>query len=87
MRSRPLSAILNLGTCMNEPVTLRFRYTQEDYVRAMRLHLSRRMRLEHDIVVAVVLGLLSAFMLHNAADPSWFWVFAGVASLLLRGPR
>ena len=67
---------------MSEPVTLRFRYTEQDYVRAMRLHLSRRMRLKLDVVVAVGLGLVSAFMLHDGAGLGWLWVFGCVASLL-----
>lgn len=68
---------------MTEPVTLRFRYTEQDYVRAMRLHLSKRMRLKLDIVVAVALGLLSAFMLQDGDKLNWFWVFGCVASALL----
>lgn len=68
---------------MSEPVTLRFRYTEQDYVRAMRLHLSRRMRLKLDVVVAVGLGLVSAFMLHDGTGVDWLWVFGCVASSLL----
>ena len=68
---------------MADPVTLRFRYTEQDYVRAMRLHLSKRMRLKLDIVVAVALGLLSAFMLWDRDNLDWFWVFGGVASAVL----
>jgi hypothetical protein len=42
---------------MDEPLTLRFRYSQQDYVRAVRLHLSGRMHLKRDLAVAAVGGL------------------------------
>jgi hypothetical protein len=68
---------------MNASVTLRFRYTEEDYVRAMRFHLSKRMRPRLDVVAAIVLGLLSAYMLFAGAGPDWLWAFGCAASLLL----
>jgi len=42
---------------MSTPIELRFRYEQIDYVRAVRLHLSKRMRLRLDLAVAVALGM------------------------------
>ena len=70
---------------MADEIQLQFRYTEEDYVRAMRFHLARRMRLRLDVTVAVALALLSSFFLARDGDSSvaWLWILSGAASAIL----
>lgn len=64
---------------MTAPIELRFRYLEEDYVRAMRLHLSKRMRLRLDITVATGLGLVSVISLATGGTV-WLWTLAAALS-------
>jgi hypothetical protein len=60
---------------MSPPVSLRFQYTEDDYVRAMRLHHSRLLRLPRDYVIGTCMVLFSAGVL---AWHPWRWL-GGVA--------
>jgi hypothetical protein len=69
---------------MSASIELRFRYEQVDYVRAMRLHLSRRMRLRLDVTMAIVLGVVGASLL-AVAGPSWPGLLASAGSVSFLG--
>ena len=47
---------------MNSTVNLSFRYSEIDYVRALRVHYASRLRLRLDIVVAIVLVGIGAYL-------------------------
>jgi len=50
-----------------ESVNLNFRYTEADYVRAMRSHYASRLRLPLDITVVVVAAALGAYELKSGS--------------------
>ncbi len=58
---------------MNETVNLSFRYSESDYVRALRAHYASRLRLRLDIVTAIVLAVLGAYLWHSPNLP-WLGV-------------
>jgi hypothetical protein len=47
---------------MNPPIELSFRYTQRDYVLALRSHYASHLRLRLDLTVLVVLAALGAYL-------------------------
>lgn len=56
---------------MNSTISLTFRYAERDYVRALRAHYASRLRLRFDIVVAVVLACIGAYLWRS---PSLHWL-------------
>jgi YcxB-like protein len=64
---------------VNEAISLSFRYSKSDIVRAMRAHYASRMRPRLDIVMAVVLAAAGAY-LWRSPDSHWFGVFCLGAS-------
>ena len=60
-----------------EPITLSFRYSERDYVRALRTHYASRLRIKTDILVILVL----------AGSAAYFWntegmqMYVGVAGM------
>ncbi len=50
---------------MNSTVSLSFRYLESDYVRALRAHYASHLRPKLDVVVAVILGLIGAYLWHS----------------------
>lgn len=63
---------------MNSTINLSFRYAEGDYVRALRAHYASRLRLRLDIVVAVVLAVVGAYLWRS---PSLHWF--GVAGVVI----
>ena len=63
---------------MSSTVTLSFRYSERDYVRALRAHYASRLRLPLDIAVAAVLAGIGAY-LWRSADLHWL----GLACIVL----
>ena len=61
---------------MNSPVSVCFRYTESDYVRAMRAHYASRLRLWLDIPAIFVSGIAGVYLFRS---PSLHWL--GVASI------
>ena len=55
---------------MNSTINLSFRYTENDYVRALRSHYASHLRLRLDIVVTVVLVGIGAYLWRS---PSLHW--------------
>jgi hypothetical protein len=64
---------------MNEPINLSFRYSRSDIERAMRLHYVSRMHPRLDIVMAVALAVVGAY-LWRSPDSHWLGVLAVGAS-------
>jgi hypothetical protein len=64
---------------MNEAISLSFRYSKSDIEHAMRSHYAFRMRPRLDIVMAIVLALVGAY-LWRSPDSHWFGVFCLGAS-------
>jgi hypothetical protein len=58
---------------MNQTVNLSFRYSESDYVRAMRAHYASRLRLRLDLVGAIVLSALGAYT-WQSPDLHWLGV-------------
>jgi hypothetical protein len=58
---------------MNPSVHLTFRYLESDYARALRAHYASRLRLRLDIVVAIVLSGIGAY-LWRSPDVHWLGV-------------
>lgn len=56
---------------MDSTVHLSFRYSEQDYVRAMRAHLKSRLRLKVDIVVIVLAAGLGFYEWHSLDSPRW----------------
>jgi hypothetical protein len=64
---------------MDETISLSFRYSKSDIVRAMRSHYASRMRPRFDLVMAVVLAAAGAY-LWRLPSSHWFGVFCIGAS-------
>ena len=62
---------------MDSAIYLSFRYSESDYVRAMRAHYHSRLRVRIDLVVAVVAGVSGVYFW-----PS-FWGVVGIAAAVL----
>lgn len=70
---------------MSETVELRFKYTEDEYVSAMRRYFARALYTKTDIVAgvaAVIAGIL--FLIYSENSFVWdFLIFAGVILLLI----
>src|SRR5580700_3484126 len=69
MRYGLLSPISSIPMTVTENVTLVFRYSQLDYVRAMRSHYATRLRLPMDIVAIMVMAGLGVYLWHSGSEP------------------
>lgn len=58
---------------MNETIDLSFRYSRSDIVRAMRAHYASHMRPRLDIVMAIGLAAVGAYLWHSSSH--WLGVF------------
>ena len=67
---------------MSETINLSFRYSESDYVRALRAHYSSRLRVRFDIVAAIVVALLGAYS-WRSPDYHWLGVVGVAASVVL----
>lgn len=56
---------------MDSTVRLSFRYSEQDYLRAMRAHFKSRLRLKLDIVVIVLSAVLGFYEWHSLDSPLW----------------
>ncbi|MGH9741984.1 MAG: YcxB family protein [Candidatus Acidiferrum sp.] len=65
---------------MDSAVNLSFRYSEQDYVRAMRTHFKSRLRLKLDIVVIVLAATLGFYEWRSLNSPWW-----GMGLILLSG--
>lgn len=63
---------------MNSTVGLSFRYTESDYVRAMRAHYSSRLNWRLDVVVAIAIAAIGIYLW-----PSFWGVACVVVSVVL----
>lgn len=66
---------------VNETVNLTFRYSQDDYVRALRAHYRSRLRIRFDILAAVALAVFGAYE-WRSLDFHWFGVACVATSAL-----
>jgi hypothetical protein len=70
----------------NSTVSLSFRYSESDYVRALRAHYASHMRIWLDIVVVVVVGIAGAY-LWRLPGSRWisigFIAVSGIFALML----
>jgi hypothetical protein len=64
---------------MSETVNLSFRYAKSDIVRAMRSHYASHMRPRLDIIMAVLLAVIGAYLWRSPSS-HWSGVFAVGAS-------
>ena len=67
---------------MSEPITLRFRYRKDEYVRAVRFHFRKTMKLSLDLVLAACCGLAGSYSLW-VDGVSWVSIGGLVACLVL----
>lgn len=67
---------------MNEPLQLTFRYTQTDYVRALRAHYATRLNLPLDLAVVAAGAGIGAY-LWQTAGLHWYSALPIVASAVL----
>jgi hypothetical protein len=66
---------------METAIHLTFRYTEQDYVRAMRAHFASRLRLKVDIAVIIATTLLGAYF-WRSPDSHWFGlVMVGLSAI------
>ncbi|PYT60012.1 MAG: hypothetical protein DMG35_12805 [Acidobacteria bacterium] len=56
---------------MDSTIHLSFRYSELDYVRAMRAHYASRLRLKLDVAVAVVTTLLGVYLWQSRDSRLW----------------
>ncbi len=67
-----------------EPIHLKFRYTEADWVAAMRLHFRQTLKLRRDLAAAIVIGFLGfAFGASYGFTMLLPWVLAGGAALVV----
>jgi hypothetical protein len=67
---------------MDSTVHLTFRYSEQDYVRAMRAHLKSRLRLKLDIVVIALAAALGLYEWHSLDSPWWGMALVFLAAVL-----
>jgi hypothetical protein len=67
---------------LNEPIHLAFRYSEREYVQAMRSHFATRLRLKWDIVVILILAICTGFF-WNTEGMQTFVGVTGMGSLIL----
>ncbi|MBI3644613.1 MAG: YcxB family protein [Acidobacteriales bacterium] len=63
---------------MNSTVDVSFRYSESDFVRAMRAHYATHLRLRLDIAVAIVCAIVGAYLWRS---PSTHWLGIGFVSV------
>ncbi|MGA7755994.1 MAG: YcxB family protein [Candidatus Sulfotelmatobacter sp.] len=69
---------------MNNPaLNLTFRYSESDYVRAMRAHYADYLRLRRDISVAVVVGIVRFWLWPSLSGKAFLGVSAAFILILL----
>jgi hypothetical protein len=66
---------------VDETVNLSFRYTENDYLRAVRAHLRTRLRLPLDVLMVVGLAALGAYE-WRSQETHWYGVTAATVSAL-----
>ena len=68
-----------------DALSLSFRYSEDDYVRAMRAHYKNRLRLPLDIVLISILVVLGAYLWNSGSQASATALFcvAGLFALML----
>ena len=74
--------MIRIKTMASSTVSLCFRYTERDYVRAMRAHYATRMRLWLDIPVIVVAGIAGVYLWHSTTEHWLSAMLIGVSVLL-----
>ena len=67
---------------MDSTVHLTFRYSEQDYVRAMRAHLKSRLRLKLDIVVIALAAALGFYEWRSLGSPWWGMTLVFLAAVL-----
>lgn len=68
---------------MDSALHLSFRYSEQDFVRAMRTHFASRLRLKLDLVVAVTAALLGIYLWRSLNLP-WYGIpLLGLSALLV----
>ena len=71
---------------MDSAVRLQFRYSEEDFVRAMRAHYASRLRLRLDIAVTVSMALIGVY-LWRPPESHWYGMalvgISGIFALVL----
>jgi hypothetical protein len=56
---------------MDSTIHISFRYSELDYVRALRAHYASRLRLKLDVAVAVATALLGVYLWQSLDSRSW----------------
>ena len=67
--------MIGIETVTNSPISLSFRYSESDYVRALRAHYADRLRLWLDICVVVLVGAAGIYLWPSLSSK----VFLGVS--------
>jgi uncharacterized membrane protein YcfT len=67
--------VIGIETVTNSPISLSFRYSESDYVRALRAHYADRLRLWLDICVVVLVGAAGIYLWPSLSSK----VFLGVS--------
>lgn len=67
---------------MSQPIELVFRYSEEDFLRAMRAHYASRLRWRRDIAVATVVAIVGAY-LWRSPTAHWLGIACVAASTSL----
>lgn len=67
---------------MNSTVHLSFRYSESDYVRALRAHYASRLRLRLDIIATIVLAVVGIYFWPSPSD-HWLGVVCAAGSMAL----
>jgi hypothetical protein len=68
---------------MDSVIHLAFRYSEQDYVRAMRAHYASRLRLRLDVAVAVVTALLGVYWWQSPSSRYWGMGLVGLSAVLV----
>ena len=68
---------------MDPVIQLRFRYTEQDYVRAMRAHYASRLRLKLDALVIVASASLGIYLWQFPEQRAWAMVLVTLSSVLV----
>lgn len=63
---------------MQESIPINFRYTKDEYLRAVRFHYSRTLRVKLDVAVAILAGIAGIYLLYTDGL-SWIGLSAVIA--------
>lgn len=66
----------------SQSISLSFRYSESDYVQAMRTHFAARLRIKTDIAIILILAIIAAYY-WNSEGMQTLVVITGMASLFL----